>query len=67
MTEDDTVRRYDPDEWEDGLRCIDCMRPFIPGQRISERPLAMDTLDNGEPMITLEIICLPCALGLPLT
>lgn len=55
-------RRYDPAEWEHGLRCADCGREFTPGQPICERLEAMTEFAN-EPTPIVLIVCLECDLG----
>jgi len=61
----DVTEFYDPDEWEDGLRCLDCGTEFVTGQPISERLIEVDRLAwlDDEPVFTTEIVCVSCAIG----
>lgn len=48
---------YRDEEWEDGLRCADCSRLLVEGDRYSER---LDGLMGDIPIVV--IVCITCAL-----
>lgn len=54
---------FDPDDWEHGLRCMDCNREFVEGQPIAERLEAMTEFE-GRPAVVVELICVECSLSL---
>lgn len=67
-------RFYTADDWEHGLRCMDCHDHFVEGQPIAERLTGIDTCDDladlpgadadpCDPLFYVEIICVGCDLA----
>lgn len=57
------MRRFSADEWPYGLRCMDCGNEFVSGQPIAERLTSVDRFEDGEPVFTVEIVCVGCSLA----
>jgi hypothetical protein len=53
---------YHAEDWDNGLRCVDCMAEFVEGQPIASRLISM-TYVGAEPAYVVEIVCVPCFLG----
>jgi hypothetical protein len=56
------ARIFDPGDWPHGLRCMDCDQPFVEGQPISERLVAMGKYAD-DPAVVVELVCVGCNLG----
>jgi hypothetical protein len=48
-----------PEQWPHGLRCMDCDKRLTAGSAYSKRLVELDA--EGDPIV--EIVCLPCGLG----
>lgn len=52
---------YNPEDWPNGLRCMDCNQPFLYGATICKRLEAM-TMEGDEPVAVVELLCSRCAV-----
>jgi RNase P subunit RPR2 len=61
---------FHENDWPWGLRCTDCHRLFVQGEKYSERLTGVAMGSNAaSPSPVVEITCVPCGMGLgdPLT